>query len=149
MERLSNLHTVLYEKNLPQEAKTIRRDVFEKEQGFVDEFDGTDETAAHFVIFDGEKPVATCRVFPESGAAGDGSVYLLGRFAVLREYRMRHVGAYLLSEAETYVQKNGGRAVRLHAQLQAAGFYEKQGYVRIAEVDEEQGCPHIWLEKSV
>ncbi len=146
MERLSDLHTVLYEKILPQEAKTIRSIVFEKEQGFVDEFDGTDETAAHFVVFDGGKPVATCRVFPKTA---DRGIYLLGRFAVLREYRSRHIGANLLQEVEKYVQKNVGQAVRLHAQLQAAAFYEKQGYVRIAEVDEEQGCPHVWLEKNL
>ncbi len=149
MERLSDTHTVLYEKTLPKEAQSIRSTVFEKEQGFVDEIDGTDEIATHFVVFDGEKPVATCRVFLNSAEKeiGGNGVYLLGRFAVLREYRSRHIGAHLLQEAEKYVQKTGGHAVRLHAQLQAAGFYEKQGYMRIAEVDEEQGCSHIWLEK--
>lgn len=145
------MHTVLYEKNLPQEAKEIRSTVFEEEQGFIDEFDGTDEAAVHFVVFEKERPVATCRVFPhpQDGDDGHNDIYLLGRFAVLREYRGRHIGAQLLREVEKYVAKTGGRAIRLHAQLQAAGFYEKQGYVRIAEVDEEQGCPHIWLERSV
>ena len=100
MKRLSDTHTVLYEKNLPKEAQNIRSTVFEKEQGFVDEIDGTDENATHFVVFDGEKPVATCRVFLNSAEKGTDDVYLLGRFAVLHEYRSRHIGAYLLQEVD-------------------------------------------------
>lgn len=149
MERMSDLHTVLYEKNWPQEAKIIRSAVFEKEQGFVDEFDGTDDIATHFVVFDGKMPVATCRVFPQTANDGHSGVYLLGRFAVLREYRMQHVGALMLKETEKYVKEIGGRSMRLHAQFQAVGFYEKQGYVRISDIDKEQGCPHVWLEKCM
>ena len=37
---------------LPDEAKEIRLEVFVKEQGFEEEFDDIDETAAHIVLFD-------------------------------------------------------------------------------------------------
>ena len=41
--------------NLPDEAKEIRLEVFVKEQGFEEEFDDIDETAAHIVLFDGSQ----------------------------------------------------------------------------------------------
>lgn len=41
---------------LPDEAKEIRLEVFVKEQGFEEEFDDIDETAAHIVLFDGSFP---------------------------------------------------------------------------------------------
>ena len=36
---------------LPGDAVTIREEVFMKEQGFHDEFDETDRTAAHLVLY--------------------------------------------------------------------------------------------------
>lgn len=54
-----------YEKYLPDAAKTVRKTVFEDEQGFIDEFDKTDEIATHFVMFDeNDRPVATLPRFP-------------------------------------------------------------------------------------
>ena len=44
---------------LPGEAAAIRRKVFMDEQGFVSEFDGTDDAAHHLVLFDGPRAVAT------------------------------------------------------------------------------------------
>ena len=49
--------------HLSEEAKKIREEVFVKEQGFREEFDGIDEMAIHIVLFDGEKAVGTCRLF--------------------------------------------------------------------------------------
>ena len=36
---------------LPDDAARIREEVFMKEQGFHDEFDSTDKTAAHIVLY--------------------------------------------------------------------------------------------------
>ena len=52
---------------LPDEAKELRLEVFVKEQGFEEEFDDIDETAAHIVLFDGARPVGVCRLVTDHG----------------------------------------------------------------------------------
>lgn len=49
---------------LPGDAVMIRKEVFMKEQGFHDEFDETDQTASHIVLYIENIPAATCRFFP-------------------------------------------------------------------------------------
>ncbi len=135
----------IYEK-FPDCAKKIRDAVFIKEQGFQDEFDEIDNTATHIVLFDEDNiPVATCRVFWNA----DMSSYSLGRFAVVKKYRGKNVGSFLVKEAERYVQKKGGTDITLHAQCQASGFYKKSGFVEFGKIEDEQGCPHIWMKKSI
>lgn len=130
-------------KTLPPQAMSVRQEVFVLEQGFVDEFDDIDGMATHFVMYDQELPVATCRVF-----SGDiPGVYYLGRLAVLKAYRGRHLGADMVYAAEAYVRSVEGTCMMLHAQCAAAGFYEAVGYHQEGEEDEEQGCPHIWMKK--
>ena len=135
---------IAYEKNLPDCSKTIRQVVFEEEQGFVDEFDDTDDIATHFVMFDeAERPVATCRVFWDA----ERNTYILGRLAVIKEYRHQNIGSLIMQEAEKYIHDIGGKSIALHAQCQASGFYGKNGYVEHGEIDDEQGCPHVWMKK--
>lgn len=133
-----------YEKHLPDSAKFVRKTVFEDEQGFVDEFDETDEIATHFVMQnENDEPIATCRVFPDTKRA----TYILGRFAVVKDYRNKNLGSAIMHEAEQYVIKIGGKSITLHAQYQAAGFYEKQGFKTFGDMDDEQGYPHVWMRK--
>ena len=77
---------------LTVESKTVRNTVFVEEQGFVDEFDETDAIAWHVVIYNGDKPLATGRVFPDSP-----DVYHIGRVAVIKEYRSRGVGRMVMN----------------------------------------------------
>lgn len=137
---------ITYEKSLPDSAKTIRKTVFEKEQGFVDEFDEIDGIATHFVMYDDEeRPIATCRVFQGE----EVNAYLLGRLAVIKEYRHHNIGSLMMQEAEKYIRNIGGNSIALHAQCQASGFYEKQGFKQYGNIDEEQGCPHMWMKKTL
>ncbi len=130
---------------LPEDAMLIRVAVFVEEQGFCDERDETDDIATHFVMYDGETPIATCRTFPDAS----GDCYLLGRFAVRREYRGRGLGREMLRAAEAYVRTVGGARLALHSQYHAKGFYEACGYTAQGDVEDEQGCPHIWMTKSM
>ena len=132
-----------YEKTLPEAAMQIREAVFCREQGFIDEFDEIDGTATHLLLLSDGEPVGTCRVFKKDGG------YFLGRLAVLREFRARGCGRELLLAAEDVVREKGGESLRLHSQLQAKGFYEAVGYVAASDADEEQGCPHVWMEKAL
>lgn len=135
----------IYE-GLPKEAKLIRQTVFVEEQGFCEEFDQTDDAAVHFIVYmKDSQPVATCRVFWDTEAGG----YVLGRFAVLKEFRDRNIGAAMMKEAEKYVRKAGGKSLTLHAQCQVSGFYRKLGFSEYGEVEDEQGCPHVWMKKEI
>lgn len=136
----------VYEAQLPQGAMAVRKAVFEQEQGFVDEFDQVDLTATHLVMFDEtDTPVATCRVFRKDR----DSVYYLGRLAVLKSHRGRGLGAGMMRAAEDCVRQKGGRELRLHAQRTAIGFYRALGYTAHGQPDEEQGCPHQWMRKTL
>lgn len=129
---------------LHDDAKGIRKTVFMKEQGFVNEFDDADNIARHFVMYnDSEQPIATCRVFalPEKGA------FVFGRLAVLPTYRGMDIGSKMISEAEKTVIKDGAVSMIIHAQCRVKGFYEKSGYSSFGDVDDDEGCAHIWMKK--
>jgi predicted GNAT family N-acyltransferase len=130
---------------LPQEARDIRTAVFVHEQGFREEFDTTDNIATHLVMFEDDIPAAVCRVFWDAPT----SRYLVGRVAVRREFRGRGLGAALMKAAEEQVLRMGGKALHLHAQCRITGFYEAVGYTSYGPVEDDQGCPHIWMEKKL
>ena len=133
-------------KSIPDDAMALRRTVFVREQGFVDDPDEIDKIAAHFLVFDESgTPVATCRVFKKDGS----EEYILGRFAVVRNARRAGVGSALLAATEEYVRSAGGKALVLHSQLSASDFYSKNGYSSIGSIECEQGRPHIWMMKTL
>lgn len=134
----------MYENELPKEARKIRETVFVKEQGFKEEFDSTDNISTHLVAFDGDKEAGTCRYYKDE--KGD---YFLGRLAVMKEYRSKGVGAALVKAAEKSISSKDGKVLKLHSQLQARKFYEKQGYKPYGESDFDEGCPHIWMSKNL
>lgn len=139
------MRTELYNA-LPECAKAIRQQVFMEEQGFCDEFDNTDEKAFHLVLFDESgEPAGTCRVF----AGEEADTYILGRLAVLKEYRGRKAGAKLVREAEKFAAAKGGKKMILHAQCRIRSFYEKLGFSAYGEIDDDEGCPHVWMEKRL
>lgn len=139
------METAIYQ-GLPECARKIRQEVFIREQGFQNELDETDDIAAHIVLFiENGRPAATCRVFPgeESGT------YHLGRLAVLREYRKRKLGSMVVQAAEQYVRKAGGARIALHSQCRAMDFYRKLGFTEYGEIEDDEGCPHIWMKKEL
>ncbi len=131
--------------SLPEQAVMIRKAVFMDEQGFRDEFDDTDPKAWHIVIFDGDEPAATCRVFFDEQLGS----YVLGRLAVMKEYRGQSLGSQAVGEAEKLVRSKGGKSIILHAQCRVSEFYRKLGYVPFGEIDLDEGCEHIWMKKNI
>lgn len=127
------------------DAMYIRETVFINEQGFCDEFDEIDKSAVHLVAYDEDKPVATCRFF----WSDERNTYLLGRLAVLKEYRKNHLGSVIMTKAEALVRENNGISIELHAQKQAIKFYEKQGYSVCSDMEYEEHCPHYWMRKKL
>ena len=129
---------------LPEAAIEIREKVFVEEQGFEEEFDSMDKTAFHMVVYDDGRAAATCRYY--EAAAGE---YVLGRIAVLREYRGRRIGAEMIAAAEDQVRRVGGKTMLIHAQTRVRVFYEKQGYAAFGDVDFEENRKHIWMRKGL
>ena len=130
--------------SLPDDAAAIRKAVFVDEQGFIDEFDGTDDVAMHIVLYSDNVPIACCRYF----AGEEAGVYIIGRFAVLKKHRMRGVGMILLQEAERQIREAGGKEITLAAQVRAASFYAKAGYEPQGDVFLEQDYPHVHMRKQ-
>ena len=129
--------------HLCPEAAAIRKEVFQKEQGFVNEFDETDARAVHAVLYIKNEPAGTCRYFEEK----DG--WHIGRLAVLKSFRGAHLGAALLQFAEQRIRARGGKIVMLSAQERARAFYEKQGYIAYGDAFCEEECPHIAMHKHL
>lgn len=129
---------------LPDAAREIRRKVFTEEQGFQNEFDPIDKVAAHLVLL-GDEPIGTCRVFFDE----ERNCCILGRLAVLKAYRGQGIGRILVSHAQAYARELGGKVLRLHAQCRITPFYEKLGFSPFGEIDYEEDCPHIWMEKKL
>ena len=73
-------------------AFEIRQEVFTKEQGFAEEADrdAFDSQAMHILMRDGEKPVATGRLY------FDGAKLFIGRICVLRDYRGQAIGDLMM-----------------------------------------------------
>ena len=124
---------------LPQEAIKIRTIVFMNEQGFLQEFDDIDDRAIHLIFYQDNKPMATARLFKD---LDNDDTYIIGRLAVLKEYRGCHFGEKLLEILYEKVKSLGGKKTALSAQ----GFYEKMGYVASGEVYLDEHCPHIHME---
>jgi predicted GNAT family N-acyltransferase len=131
--------------HLPEESKKIRSEVFVKEQGFVEEFDEIDGIAKHMVIYESEQPISTCRIYFNIKKQS----FVIGRIAVLREWRGKNIGAIILNAAEDNIRRDGGKSVMLSAQVRVAEFYEKQGYKKQGKAYLDEDCPHIWMKKNL
>lgn len=127
-------------------AREIRTEVFIEEQGFQVEFDEIDEIAGHVIIDVEGEAAATGRAFPKKGTK---EIFIIGRVAVLKKFRLHHLGSQVIEALETYVKLEGGREIELSAQLHAKGFYQKLGYVPEGEIYLDEHCEHILMRKKL
>lgn len=70
--------TCRIDRTLSPDARMIRKAVFIEEQGVQNEFDQTDETAFHLVLYADGAPAAVARLFAQQ----DSTAYTVGRIAV-------------------------------------------------------------------
>ena len=130
---------------LPKDAKKIREEVFIIEQGFKNEFDEIDIMSIHLVIYIKTIPVATARLYQRDKS----NEYVIGRVAVLSEYRKEKLGTKLLELLENKALELGAKKISLSAQYKIKSFYEKQNYKSISDVYYEEHCKHIKMEKEL
>lgn len=122
------------------DAAAIRRKVFVEEQGFEDEFDENDDSALHLTLYLDGRAAATLRMLPER----EGTVYHIGRVAVLRSCRGKRLGTAIMREAISKASSVGALRLELGAQKHAEPFYRRLGFIPYGEF-EEQGCPHVHM----
>ena len=125
------------------EARDIRAEVFMGEQGFSKEFDKLDDTAWHALVFDDGAAAATGRLF--KGRSG----WHIGRVAVRAAHRNKGLGAIVVRELEAKARELGAEEIKLSAQVQAMGFYERLGYKSEGEEYYDEHCPHIAMRKRL
>lgn len=118
------------------DLRRIRENVFIKEQGVTpeQEWDSDDATAIHFLAYEGDFAIGTARLL----AGG-----CIGRVSVLKDWRGLHVGEQLLMAAVKEAERLGQKQQILTAQVQAAGFYERLGFIAVSDEFLEAGIPHI------
>jgi len=119
----------------------IRTSVFTDEQGFQDEFDEIDKTCFHIVLYDNKKPVATCRYFT------DGKLFHIGRVAIIKEYRGKHLGNEIMQIAEKEIKSLNAKQIEVSAQVRVKEFYKKLGYKEVGEIYLDEFCEHIKMVK--
>jgi YbgC/YbaW family acyl-CoA thioester hydrolase len=133
---------------LGADAKRIRSEVFIEEQRIPAELehDAADAVAVHAVAYNRMgRAVATGRLLAPDGS-GTGQI---GRMAVERVLRGGRLGRQVLEALCHAGRQRGDRAIVLHAQRSAEGFYERLGFVRQGEPYEEAGIPHVTMTRSL
>ncbi len=126
----------------------IRTAIFVEEQGVpaVDEFDAydtLDAEARHILLYVDGVPAASSRLRIVEQVAK------LERICVMLDYRKHGLGRVLIDKLEQMAVAEGLEKAKLHAQVQASGFYERLGYAPASDVFMEDGIPHLLMTKKL
>jgi predicted GNAT family N-acyltransferase len=127
-----------------EDAKFVRTAVFQKEQGIdrMADFDGQDDKALHFVVYEGQ-PIGAAR----ARLLDEGQKAKIERVAVLPSHRGKGIGKQILRFVEDRLKMLNVKEAILDSQEQAKGFYETLGYTQHGSVFTEVGIAHITMIK--
>ncbi|MCU1591331.1 MAG: family N-acetyltransferase [Frankiales bacterium] len=125
-----------------EQAHALRHEVFVVGQNVPIELeiDAIDPRCDHAVALVDDVVVGTGRLLPNG---------TIGRMAVAEGNRGQRIGAAVLAALEEQAAARGHDAVELHAQLHAAGFYDRAGYERVGDVYLEAGIQHVTMRKRL
>jgi YbgC/YbaW family acyl-CoA thioester hydrolase len=132
---------------LGADARRIRSDVFLAEQKIPAEleWDTADADALHAVAYNRlGMPLGTGRLLTH----GQG-VARMGRMAVLAPMRGGRIGRALLEALTDAARQRGASEAVLHAQLSAAAFYARAGYIERGAKFEEAGIAHVEMARAL
>ncbi len=129
-----------------EQALAIRFHVFVNEQNVPpeEEIDEWDDIAVHFLASISGQPVGTGRLRWLNSLVGK-----VERVAVMPEFRGSGVGKALMSTMEAYAGSRGTKEILLHAQTQAAAFYQQQGYQQEGNTFLDAGIEHIAMRRKI
>lgn len=127
-------------------SRQIRETVFVEEQGYTleEEFDEYDAVCPHLVLFEGEIPVATGRLI----LLADGTAKL-GRIAVLKSHRGKHLGAKIVEALLEKAKLLGAKRAYVSAQCYAIPFYNKFGFKEYGEEYPDGRIPHMDMDLTL
>ncbi|MFB5661429.1 GNAT family N-acetyltransferase [Alteribacillus sp. HJP-4] len=127
------------------DAYKVRYDVFVREQQVPEEeeLDQYEETAIHYVMYDDNTPIGAGRFRDADGYAK------VERICVLASHRHTGSGRFIMDEIELEAKRQGYALMKLNAQIQAAGFYEKLGYSVTSDEFLDAGIPHVEMKKKL
>jgi predicted GNAT family N-acyltransferase len=120
------------------QLKNIRDKVFIQEQKVTPqlEWDGMDEKAIHFLVFNDKAAIGCARAIVIKDHMQ------LGRMAVLKEYRGQGIGTALIEKAMTTAKLNQLSAIYISAQCHAIDFYKKFGFEVTSDIYLDAEIPH-------
>jgi predicted GNAT family N-acyltransferase len=120
------------------QLKNIREKVFIQEQKVMPEleWDGMDEKAIHFLVFNDNAAIGCARAIVIKDHMQ------LGRMAVLKEYRGQGIGSALLEKAMTIAKLNQLSVIYISAQCHAIDFYKKFGFEVKSDIYLDAEIPH-------
>lgn len=123
--------------NQLEDIFSIRQKVFVHEQKVDEreEYDDYETSSTHLIAFYNGEPVGTCRY------RNTDKGIKLERFAVLKEYRGKAIGAALVKKVLSQIDME--QQVYLHAQIQVVDFYAKYGFKKVGEMFEEANIKHF------
>jgi YbgC/YbaW family acyl-CoA thioester hydrolase len=132
---------------LGRDAQPIRQEVFVQEQGIPAdlEWDSADSDGVHAVAFNLlGAPLGTGRLLEHVPG-----VAKIGRMAVRSCMRGGQVGRAVLDALTQAARQRGETQALLHAQMSAAGFYRRAGFVERGPQFDEAGIAHVEMVKAL
>lgn len=123
--------------------RAVREAVFVREQGVpLDlELDAQDPDCLHVLARDANgDAIGTGRLTP---------AHTLGRMAVLPQWRGHGVGAAMLDALTMLARSQRWRAIELHAQADAIGFYARRGFLPFGPRYFEAGIEHQSMRRAL
>lgn len=124
----------------------LRADVFVVDQQcpYLDP-DGKDKYAIHLLGTKENQLLAYIRLFPPTN---EQPYLIFGRVVTARNARRQEYGKQLMREMISYCQKHFPNIpIKCSAQLYLQHFYETFGLKTVGDVYDEDGIPHIAMEK--
>ena len=124
----------------------LRDDVLRRPLGltFTEEELETEKEHMLIAAFEDETMLGCCMLIEEPPAG-----IRLRQMAVLNDLQGKGIGRALMNFAENLARDRGFRVIRMHARINAVGFYEKVGYRVIGDQFIEVTIPHYVMEKKL
>ncbi len=124
----------------------LRDDVLRKPLGLGFTPEELESEKDHMLIaaFEDERMLGCCMLIEEQPSA-----IRLRQMAVLNDLQGKGIGRALMNFAENLARDRGFRVIRMHARLNAVGFYEKVGYKIKGDQFLEVTIPHYVMEKQL
>jgi len=124
----------------------LRDDVLRKPLGLTFTPEELDSEKDNMLIaaFEDDQILGCCMLVEE-----DPRIVRLRQMAVLNDLQGKGVGRALINFAENLARDRGYRSIRMHARINAIGFYEKVGYIVSGDQFTEVTIPHYLMEKML